>query len=111
MTEWHQPRSVLFGRLPRMIDPMGRYWGQPEGLRDRVQVFETHATISEADWRSLPNYRTSNPSGTYTGKVWRSGPYLCWYGREYPKTIRIGCVRALVQGPGTNITTRIRSPS
>lgn len=101
--------TSLFARLPRMTNPLGRHWGQPEGLRDRVRVFETHATIDERDWRQLSRYESSLPSGTYTGKVWRCGPYLCWYGREYPDTIRVARVRALVQGPGTNITFKERS--
>lgn len=96
--------TALFGRLPRMTNPLGKHWRQPAGLRDRVQVFETHATIPESDWRALPRYESTLPSGTYTGKVWRCGPWLCWYGREYANTIRIGRARALVQGPGTNLT-------
>lgn len=91
--------TVLFARLPRMTDPLGKHWRQPSGLRERVRIFETHATISERDWLALPVYESTYPSGTYTGKAWRRGPWLCWYGRERAadKTIRIGRARALVQ--------------
>lgn len=92
--------------LPRMTHRLGRYWGQPAGLRERVRVFETHATIAEADWLALSDYRTSIPSGVYAGKAWRRGSLLCWYGPERGGSCRIGCVRALVQGPGTNVTYR-----
>jgi hypothetical protein len=92
--------------LPRMTDPLGRHWGQPAGLRDRVRVYETHATIAEADWRKLSDYRTSLPSGVYAGKVWRRGPLLCWYGPIRGDSCRVGYLRALVQGPGTNATYR-----
>lgn len=97
---------VLFGKLPYMVNPLGHHWRQPEGLRERVRVFQTHATISEADWNALPRYESSLPSGTYSGKAWRRGPWLCWYGRESGNSIRIGRARALVQGPGTNVTYR-----
>jgi hypothetical protein len=89
-----------------MTDPLGKHWRQPAGLRDRVQIYETHATISEADWNALPRYESSYPSGTYSGKAWRRGPWLVWYGRAEGDQIRIGRARALVQGPGTNITHR-----
>ncbi|MNL76393.1 hypothetical protein D3C87_2023550 [compost metagenome] len=46
------------------------------------------------------------PSGVYAGKVWRRGRYLCWYGPDINGQTRIGYLRALVQGPGTNITHR-----
>ena len=96
----------MFAKLPHMTNPLGRHWRQPTGLRDRVRIYETHATIDERDWLALPRYESSMPTGTYTGKVWRRGPWLVWYGREYDKTIRVGRARALVQGPGTNITFR-----
>ena len=98
--------AVEFGRLPRMVDPLGKHWGQPIGLRDRVRVFETHATIDDADWRRLPRYESSYPSGTYTGKAWRRGGFLCWYGRERGGRIVIGRARALVQTDGTNAGAR-----
>lgn len=101
---------IVSARLPRMTDPLGKHWRQPQGLRDRVAVFETHVTISEEDWQALPRYETSMPSGTYTGKCWRRGPCLCWYGKEAEKTIRVGHVRALIQGPGTNVTYRGPKP-
>ncbi|WP_414616611.1 hypothetical protein [Stenotrophomonas muris] len=87
-----------------MTNPLGRYWPQPDGLRDRVRVFETHATIDEADWERLPRYDGSFPSGTYPGKAWRRGKFLCWYGRERDDRISVGCARALVQTNGTNVT-------
>lgn len=90
-------------RLPRMTNPLGKHWRQPPDLRDRVGVYETHATIAEPDWLALPRYDSTLPSGVYAGKAWRRGPFLCWYGRDGGRTVRIGCVRALVQGPGTNL--------
>ena len=101
---------ILFARLPRMVDPLGRHWDQPAGLRERVHVFETHATITEQDWQALPRYESSYPSGTYAGKAWRRGPWLCWYGKAQGGFIRIGAARALVQGPGTNVTFREATP-
>lgn len=104
----HTTPAVTFGKLPRMTDPSGRGWRQPPNLRDRVRIYETHATIDEADWLALPNYETSKPTGVYAGKAWRCGRYLRWYGPvrtdkdgEYSMCVTM---RALVQGPGTNLT-------
>jgi hypothetical protein len=95
-------------RIPKMTDPLGRHWKQPRGLHSRVELYFSHAYISEKDWNALPRYESSTPSGVYPGKVWRRGKYLCWYGPEQQGTggalafCRIGRLRALVYGPGTN---------
>lgn len=95
-------------RLPAMTNQLGRHWRQPKGLRDRVGLFGGHATICERDWLELPRYETTNPSGVYPGKAWRCGPYLRWYGPEQFDArggfCKVGQLRALIQGPGTNIT-------
>ena len=89
--------NVLMAKLPRMTSPLGAHWRQPKTLRDRVTVYETHATIPEADWFGLHRYETTTPSGVYPGKAWRCGGFLCWYGPEVSGRCRIACVRALVQ--------------
>lgn len=104
---------MIRAKLPIMGEE-GRSWRQPQGLRDRVGIYETHATISETDWHGLPRYESSYPTGCYPGKVWRRGPWLCWYGHdrkivEYGRekvVCKIGYLRALVVGDGTNITYR-----
>lgn len=93
-------------RIPLMTNPLGRHWGQPAGLRDRIGLFFNHATILERDWLALSNYESSVPSGVYPGKVWRRGSRLCWYGPERGGRCHIGYLRALVQGPGINATHR-----
>lgn len=96
--------------LPRMTNPLGRSWGQPGNLRDRVGLYFNHATILESDWLELSDYRTTTPSGVYPGKVWRCGDRLRWYGPEQFDAqggfCKVGSLRALIQGPGTNITYR-----
>lgn len=84
-------------QLPAMTDPLGKHWRQPARLRERVGLFETHATIPEADWLALPHYESSYPSGVYPGKVWRRGPWLCWYGPDRGGKCRIAYLRALAQ--------------
>lgn len=96
----------MYGKLPRMVDPLGKHWGHRIDLRDRVKIHWNHATIDEADWLALPRYESSLPTGTYAGKAWRRGKWLCWYGREKDGMITVGRTRALVQGPGTNLTYR-----
>lgn len=94
-----------FARLPRMTDPLGKHWGQPKELRERVEIYETHATINEKDWQALPRYDSSMPSGVYAGKVWRRGKWLVWYGKphmvpglhgELKEVCTVGRARALV---------------
>jgi len=85
-------------RIPRMTDPLRHYWTQPVNLRDRVELYETHATIRERDWLALPRYDHSVPSGVYAGKVWRWRKYICWFGRDLGGGEHtIGRLRALVQ--------------
>ena len=96
---------MTVARLPYMTDPLGKHWQQPKDLRERVQIFYTHATISEKDWAGLPRYERSYPSGAYAGKAWRRGPYLVWYGRPHKiieagrtkEVCSIAYARALVQ--------------
>lgn len=104
-----------YALLPHMTEIVGlRNWPMGAALRERVRIYETHATISESDWQALPRYESSFPSGVYAGKAWRRGAYLCWYGRprkvtEYGREkeiCSIGYARALIQGPGTNLTYR-----
>lgn len=72
--------------IPVMDDPLGRYWKQPAGLRDRVLIDDKHAVVSAADFAALSEYSSTIPSGVYPGKVWRrhESPtwLLCWYGPD-----------------------------
>lgn len=88
--------DVISGKLPAMTDPLGKHWRQPRDLRERVVVYETHATISERDFFQLSNYQTTMPSGVYPGKAWRQGrKFLCWYGPDRNRKCRVCCVRVL----------------
>jgi hypothetical protein len=87
--------TVEFAKLPYIRDPLGRYWRQPAGLRDRVRIYADHATLSAEDWAALPRYDTSIPSGYYAGKAWRRGPLLCWFGRD-----KLCFTRAVIQTQG-----------
>ena len=84
-------------KIPKMTDPLGKYWSQPKYLRERVGLHPTHATIAERDWRALCNYESSIPSGVYPGKVWRRRHLLCWFGPEIGGRCKIICLRALIQ--------------
>lgn len=88
-------------RLPVMDDPLSRHWKQPEGLRDRVDLYFNHAVIADFDWYELSRYENTLPSGVYPGKVWRNRKWLCWYGRERNGCCRIVTVRALVVSHGS----------
>ena len=88
--------SLPVWKIPPMLDPLGKHWRQPKGLRDRVGLFFNHATIKEADWLGLPHYERTMPSGVYPGKVWRCGPWLAWYGPDVGGRCRVVTLRALI---------------
>lgn len=93
-------------KIPVMDDPMGRSWRQPKGLRDRVGLFFSHATISEADFFSLPNYETSFPTGVYPGKVWRVGQkWIRWFGPDRDGKCKCCILRVLHPTPPKNSST------
>lgn len=100
-------------KIPKMTDPLGRHWKQPKDLRDRVGLFFEHVTISEEDFYALSNYESSKPSGVYPGKVWRRNNMLCWYGPTKTDARGEYCNavfrRALLVGPGTNLTYRSKT--
>lgn len=86
--------GVSFHPIPAMTDPMGQNWSQPN--RFDIEVDGTHALMSDAAFRRLPEYSGTIPTGVYPGKMWRrhDGVYdprcpvekrrwlLCWYGED-----------------------------
>jgi hypothetical protein len=82
--------------IPRMTDPLGKYWEQPD--RSEIVIDDTHALMSLATFEKLMEYSGSQPTGAYEGKMWRRNDgscdwefmaqggkptwYLCWYGRS-----------------------------
>lgn len=69
-------------QIPPMDDPLGFYWKQP--TRDQIEIDDTHALMTAHAFDRLSEYTTTNPSGVYPGKMWRSlcnGEWwLRWYG-------------------------------
>ena len=71
---------------------MGQYWRQPP--RELIEVDDTHALMTHATFKSLPEYSGTIPSGVYPGKMWRRHdgifdrnakrrPWLlCWFGED-----------------------------
>lgn len=68
--------------IPQITDPLGRYWEQPS--RDGILVDDKHALMDYRTFEKLLDYSSSQPTGVYPGKMWRSrrrdGWVLCWYG-------------------------------
>lgn len=97
-----KPRAIA--RIPRLAPEKLRH-GTPPGLRERVEVFETHVTISQRDWDALLRYDGTQPTGRYQGKAWRAGTHFAWCGHEDgTEFITTYYRRALIVGPGTNLT-------
>lgn len=76
-----------------MVDPMGKYWRQPQ--RDNILLSKTHCKLSKKYFDALPEYSTSYPSGVYEGKMWKRKMWkrkqgewiLMWYGKgDKPNT-------------------------
>lgn len=78
--------------IPAMTDPMGRHWRQPDP--SAILLDYTHALMTSAVFKQLPEYSGSVPSGVYPGKMWRrhDGIFdrnatcrrwlLCWFDEE-----------------------------
>lgn len=63
--------------VPEITNPLGKSWQQPDRLN--ILYTDQYALISEEDFKLLPNYEISLPSGVYEGKMWRRYNLLCWY--------------------------------
>ena len=69
--------------IPPIVNPLGRYWDQPD--RENITIDEKSAIMSQADFEKLHDYSTSDPTGCYEGKMWKSYAttnhtwYLSWY--------------------------------
>lgn len=63
-----------------MMNPM---WGQPK--REEILVDDKVAIMSEFAFGMLREYSCTDPTGLYTGKMWKAHRrdndtwYLCWY--------------------------------
>lgn len=67
--------------IPPITDPLGKYWDQPSLAS--ILIDDTHAVLTDPDWKSLHEYSCSIPDGKYPGKIWkaiRGGEgFLVWY--------------------------------
>jgi hypothetical protein len=69
--------------IPRMTDPMGQYWEQPN--RRDIEVDDKYALMSQKTFNALAEYSCSAPTGMYAGKMWKTNQrgtnnwWLCWY--------------------------------
>ena len=86
--------------IPAMTDPLGAHWRQPP--RESIEVDDTHALMTAATFRQLPEYSSTVPTGVYPGKMWRrhDGVHsrdrgvppiwlLCWFGEVSDGQCRI----------------------
>lgn len=55
--------------IPRITDPLGRGWQQPE--RSDIQIDDKHAVMARSTFNKLREYSGSNPTGVYEGKMWK----------------------------------------
>lgn len=56
--------------IPPITDPMGKHWRQPD--TENFVIDDTHVSMTQRDFDMLPEYSTTNPSGVYVGKCWKS---------------------------------------
>lgn len=68
-------------RVPAITNPMGQYWPQPP--RENILLDGTHALMGQQSFDMLQDYSASQPTGVYTGKMWRCNFkgkwWLMWY--------------------------------
>lgn len=60
--------------IPPMIHPLSKYWEQPD--RSRITIDATHAMMDKKAFDELHTYSTSQPSGVYEGKMWKSQKWV-----------------------------------
>lgn len=75
-------RAEALESIPRVTNPMGNYWKQPN--RKLIEVDAKYAKMSPASFDKLLEYSTSTPTGIYIGKMWKrqlsnSKWLLCWF--------------------------------
>ena len=56
--------------IPPVTDPLGKSWVQPK-VED-ITVYSDVAIMSLEDFNLLEDYSSSQPSGVYHGKMWKS---------------------------------------
>ena len=63
--------------IPEITNPLGRYWTQPD--RKNILIDENVAIMDKISFDTLYEYSTSEPSGLYVGKMWKSkyNDYWC----------------------------------
>jgi hypothetical protein len=89
-------RAEALEPIPRITDPLGRSWEQPD--RSEIMLDDTHAVMTRRSFNKLHEYSGSFPTGVYEGKMWKrhDGGFdvafrsrggkpiwkLVWYGRH-----------------------------
>lgn len=68
--------------IPEMVHPLGKYWDQPKREHILVDEIYKRAQMDEKTFKELKNYESSNPTGAYEGKMWRSGMVLLWFEQD-----------------------------
>lgn len=64
------PGPYVKNSIPPITAPLGRNWDQPNP--SDILIDDTHAVMEDADFRSLHEYSSTNPSGVYHGKMWKA---------------------------------------
>ncbi len=104
-TQFIGTRVVEKGRptaISPITNPLGKHWEQP--AHDEVIIDETHAFMSQSVCDQLKQYDSTNPTGTYEGKMWKreSGGklWLIFYDVDWkehdPKMLTINSRRIVI---------------
>lgn len=110
--------------IPEMTHQDGKYWRQPEDIREAPMDL-THVLLTRRQFDELHEYSVTDPSGVYEGKCWKAERFrkgtrkgemrliptgewfLKWYGHSnrpgmvsnHRRIIRIGRVSSRTPGP------------
>lgn len=71
--------------IPRITDPLGKYWEQPS--TDAILIDDLIAVMQVDTFNKLYEYSHSIPTGKYEGKMWKSKRadgvwFLRWYASD-----------------------------
>lgn len=69
-------------RIPKITDPLGRYWHQPDS--SKMILTNKQVVMTREEFAKLKEYSCSIPTGVYEGKMWKRKEgntwFLVWYG-------------------------------
>lgn len=62
--------QIKTNTIPPMIHPLSKGWHQPK--TSLIKIDNEYASMPQSTFKALLEYSSSQPSGVYEGKMWKS---------------------------------------